>query len=128
MLALSLIGLRDGRDMRKYFAWFFLFAVTIAVGVAAKALAASEQRVVLPVRNLGVTKTLPKATLRPVGHNSYRRRLRTAGDSGIIPRHAHDRLHQYKGVAICPPIGIEAATTSWPVRACPTAIVGKGNR
>lgn len=61
MLALSLIGLRDGRDMRKYFAWFFLFAVTIAVGVAAKALAASEQRVVLPVRNLGVTKTLPKA-------------------------------------------------------------------
>jgi hypothetical protein len=58
--------------MRKYFAWFLILAVTVAVGIAAKALAAGQRPVALRTRNLGLTlsdrvssRAPPKTKLAP---------------------------------------------------------------
>jgi hypothetical protein len=123
--------------MRKYFAWFFLLAVTIAVGVAAKALAGTEQRGVLRVGNQGLPlnggllKTMPKTTLLlvPVQVGAHiavvagsqppaiRESVLNTRRTGFIDR---------RGVPNCPQVRIEAAATTGPARDCPGAIVSNG--
>ncbi len=123
--------------MRKYFAWFFLLAVTIAVGVAAKALAASEQRVVLRVGNQGLSlnggllKTMPKTTLPPVPVQVGAHIAIVAGSQPpaireAVPNTRGTGFINRRRLPNCPQVRIEAAATTEPARDCPGAIVSKG--
>lgn len=125
--------------MRKYWLLTLVLAGTFAVMVVAKAVAGGEAPIKVQAGNLILTlnggvspKALPKTKLAPITlHASGRISTVDGSQPPALREFTFDTgptgLINTKGVPVCKAAKIEATSTQQAERACPGAIVGKGN-